>query len=180
MNLSVQQGRSPIRHEPLRDDYRDEGSSSLLSRSKGRPFRSVFLDRRKDRASGRGPYSAAKWGVEGFSEVLSREVAPLGIRVTIVEPGGFRTDFAGISTKLSEGRSEYDSTVGATARFQRDYNGKQPGDPKKAAQAIVRLTQEQKPPLRLLLGSDAYDAAEKNDLARLEEAENVERTQPVH
>src|SRR6201993_3088920 len=98
---------------------------------------------------GRGPYSAAKWGVEGFSEVLSREVAPLGIKVTIVEPGGFRTDFAGSSTKLSEGHPEYDSTVGATARFQRAYNGKQPGDPKKAAQAIVRLTQEQKPPLRL-------------------------------
>jgi NAD(P)-dependent dehydrogenase (short-subunit alcohol dehydrogenase family) len=119
---------------------------------------------------GRGPYSAAKWAVEGFSEVVSREVAPLGIKVTIVEPGGFRTDFAGSSTKLSEGRPEYDPTVGATARFQRDYNGKQPGDPNKAAQAIVRLTQEQKPPLRLLLGSDAYNAAEKNDLARLEEA----------
>src|SRR5580700_5482251 len=86
---------------------------------------------------GRGPYSAAKWGVEGFSEVLSREVAPLGIKVTIVEPGGFRTDFAGSSTKLNEGNHDYDSTVGATARFQRDYNGKQPGDPKKAAQAIV-------------------------------------------
>jgi NAD(P)-dependent dehydrogenase (short-subunit alcohol dehydrogenase family) len=119
---------------------------------------------------GRGPYSAAKWGVEGFSEVLSREVAPLGIKVTIVEPGGFRTDFAGSSTKLSEGRPEYDSTVGKTARFQRDYNGKQPGDPRKAAQAILQLTREPNPPLRLLLGSDAYNGAEKNDLARLEEA----------
>lgn len=119
---------------------------------------------------GRGAYSAAKWGIEGFSEVLSREVAPLGIKVTIVEPGGFRTDFAGSSTKLSEGRPEYDSTVGATARFQRDYNGKQPGDPKKAAKAIVQLANEQRPPLRLLLGSDAYNGAEKNDLARLEEA----------
>jgi NAD(P)-dependent dehydrogenase (short-subunit alcohol dehydrogenase family) len=87
---------------------------------------------------GRGPYSAAKWGVEGFSEVLSREVAPLGIKVTIVEPGGFRTDFAGSSTELSEGHPAYDSTVGATARFQRNYNGKQPGDPKKAAQAIIQ------------------------------------------
>src|ERR1700722_14608158 len=87
-----------------------------------------------------------------------------------VEPGGFRTDFAGSSTELSEGHPEYDSTVGATARFQRNYNRKQPGDPKKAAQAIVQLTQERNPPLRLLLGSDAYAAAEKNDLARLEEA----------
>jgi NAD(P)-dependent dehydrogenase (short-subunit alcohol dehydrogenase family) len=119
---------------------------------------------------GRGAYSAAKWGVEGFSEVLSREVAPLGIKVTIVEPGGFRTDFAGSSTRLSEGHPDYDSTVGATARFQRDYNGKQPGDPKKAAKAIVQLANEQRPPLRLLLGSDAYNGAEKNDLARLEQA----------
>jgi NAD(P)-dependent dehydrogenase (short-subunit alcohol dehydrogenase family) len=68
---------------------------------------------------GRGPYSTAKWGVEGFSEVLSREVGPLGIKVTIVEPGGFRTDFAGKSTKLEEGDPAYDATVGATARFQR-------------------------------------------------------------
>src|SRR4051812_25748704 len=120
--------------------------------------------------AGRGAYAAAKWGVEGFSEVLAREVGPLGIKVTIIEPGGFRTDFAGSSTKLSVGHPEYDSTVGATARFQRAYNGKQPGDPKKAAQAIVRLTHEQKPPLRLLLGSDAYNGAEKNDIARLEEA----------
>ena len=60
---------------------------------------------------GRGPYSAAKWGVEGFSEVLSREVATLGIKVTIVEPGGFRTDVAGSSTELREGHPEYDSTL---------------------------------------------------------------------
>jgi len=109
----------------------------------------------------------------GVSRFLRSVVARSGAarhQVTIVEPGGFRTDFAGSSTKLSEGNPDYDSTVGATARFQRDYNGKQPGDPKKAAQAIVRLTQEQKPPLRLLLGSDAYNGAEKNDLARLEEA----------
>jgi len=70
----------------------------------------------------------------------------------------------------TENVADHDSTVGATARFQRNYNGKQPGDPKKAAQAIVQLTQERNPPLRLLLGSDAYAAAEKNDLARLEEA----------
>lgn len=119
---------------------------------------------------GRAPYSAAKWGVEGFSEALSREVAPLGIKVTIVEPGGFRTDFAGSSTELIEGRPEYDATVGASARFQRNYNGRQPGDPSRAAAAILALAQMEQPPLRLLLGSDAYFAAEKNDLARLEEA----------
>ena len=113
---------------------------------------------------GRAPYAAAKFGVEGFSESLAKEVGPLGIRVTIVEPGGFRTDFAGSSTELREGRPEYDPTVGATVRFQRDYDGKQPGDPIKAANALLRITSLSEPPLRLLLGSDAYTAAENHAL----------------
>jgi NAD(P)-dependent dehydrogenase (short-subunit alcohol dehydrogenase family) len=113
---------------------------------------------------GRAPYAAAKFGVEGFSESLSKEVAPLGIKVTIVEPGGFRTDFAGSSTELREGRPEYDATVGATVRFQRDYDGKQPGDPIKAAEALLYIASLSEPPLRLLLGSDAYNAAEKHTM----------------
>ena len=117
---------------------------------------------------GRAPYAAAKFGVEGFSESLQKEIGPLGIKVTIVEPGGFRTDFAGSSTELREGRSEYESTVGATIRFQRDYNGKQPGDPAKAAAVLLHLASQQEPPLRLLLGSDSYNAAEKSALDKLE------------
>ena len=108
------------------------------------------------------PHAAAKFGVEGFSESLSKEVGPLGIKVTIVEPGGFRTDFAGSSTELREGRPEYDATVGATVRFQREYDGKQPGDPIKAAEAILYVASLSEPPLRLLLGSDSYNAAEKH------------------
>jgi NAD(P)-dependent dehydrogenase (short-subunit alcohol dehydrogenase family) len=117
---------------------------------------------------GRGAYAAAKAGVGAFSEVLAKEIGPLGIRVTIVEPGGFRTDFAGTSTIIHDGLPEYDSTVGAMARFQRDYNGKQPGDPAKAADVILHIAGLAEPPLRLLLGSDAADAAEKKDLARIE------------
>jgi NAD(P)-dependent dehydrogenase (short-subunit alcohol dehydrogenase family) len=117
---------------------------------------------------GRAPYAAAKWGVEGFSEVLAKEVGPLGIKVTIIEPGGFRTDFAGSSTTLREGRPEYDSTVGAMARYQRNYNGAQPGDPVKAAAVVLQIASLDEPPLRLLLGSDAVGAAEKNDIARTE------------
>jgi NAD(P)-dependent dehydrogenase (short-subunit alcohol dehydrogenase family) len=117
---------------------------------------------------GRGAYAAAKAGVGAFSEVLANEIGPLGIRVTIVEPGGFRTDFAGTSTTIHDIRAEYDSTVGAMARFQRDYNGKQPGDPAKAADVILHIAGLAEPPLRLLLGSDAADAAEKKDLARIE------------
>jgi NAD(P)-dependent dehydrogenase (short-subunit alcohol dehydrogenase family) len=117
---------------------------------------------------GRAPYAAAKWGVEGFSEVLSKEVGPFGVKVTIIEPGGFRTDFAGSSTAMREGRPEYDATVGKTVRFQRDYDGKQPGDPVKAAAAILHIASVSDPPLRLLLGSDAFRSAEQSELARIE------------
>jgi len=118
--------------------------------------------------AGRAAYAAAKWGVEGFSEVLAKEVAPLGIKVTIIEPGGFRTDFAGSSTSMREGRPEYDATVGKTVRFQQEYNGRQPGDPAKAAAALLHITSVIDPPLRLLLGSDAVRFVEQNDLAKME------------
>jgi NAD(P)-dependent dehydrogenase (short-subunit alcohol dehydrogenase family) len=115
---------------------------------------------------GRAPYSAAKWGVEGFSEVLAKEVFPLGIKVTIVEPGGFRTDFAGASTILSEGHDAYDATVGAAARFQRSYDGRQPGDPARAAEVILQVAAMDNPPLRLLLGSDAVRLVEAAEQAK--------------
>jgi NAD(P)-dependent dehydrogenase (short-subunit alcohol dehydrogenase family) len=117
--------------------------------------------------TGRAAYAAAKFGVEGFSESLSKEVGPLGIKVTIVEPGGFRTDFAGSSTKFYAGRAEYDATVGATIRFQANYDGRQPGDPAKAAAAVIYITSLPEPPLHLLLGSDAYNAAERQAADRL-------------
>ncbi|MBB2676395.1 oxidoreductase [Rhizobium sp. H4] len=117
--------------------------------------------------AGRGAYSAAKFGVEGFSEVLAKEVSPFGVRVTVVEPGGFRTDFAGASTVLAEGRAEYAETVGATVRFQREYDGRQPGDPAKAAAVIIHIAGLEEPPFRLLLGSDAVRNVEKADAARI-------------
>jgi len=120
-------------------------------------------------APGRAPYSAAKWGVEGFSEVLAKEMALIGVRVTIVEPGEFRTDFAGTSTQIDEGRPEYDAVVGNAARMQRAYDGKQPGDPRKGAAAIMKLAAMDEPPLRLPLGTDAIAAIEAFDRTRLED-----------
>lgn len=122
-------------------------------------------------APGRAPYSAAKWGVEGFSESLALEMALIGVKVTVIEPGGFRTDFAGSSTVLEDGRAEYDAVVGTTARRQRDYNGRQPGDPARAAQAILKIAAMENPPFRLPLGSDALQLIERADRARLAELE---------
>ncbi|WP_454832535.1 oxidoreductase [Pseudoxanthomonas wuyuanensis] len=120
-------------------------------------------------APGRAAYSAAKWGVEGFSEALALEMALVGVHVTIIEPGGFRTDFAGSSTSLSQGRPEYDRVVGATARMQHAYDGRQPGDPARAAQALLAVAAMDAPPLRLALGSDAVAAIERVEHSRLEE-----------
>jgi len=122
-------------------------------------------------APGRAPYSAAKWGVEGFSEVLAQEMKLVGVRVTIIEPGGFRTDFAGASTTLEAGRPEYDAVVGNAARMQAAFDGNQPGDPRRGAQAILAVVAADDPPLRLPLGSDAVAAIERGDRARLDELE---------
>jgi len=119
-------------------------------------------------STGRAPYSAAKFGVEGFSEAMVTELAPLGIKVTIFEPGGFRTDFAGSSQAILDIRPEYESTVGQAARFQRDYNGKQPGDPVKAAAVILKVVAMDNPPLRLLLGSDAVEIVLTADAQKME------------
>jgi NAD(P)-dependent dehydrogenase (short-subunit alcohol dehydrogenase family) len=108
---------------------------------------------------GLGAYQAAKWAVGGFSEVLAREVAPLGIRVTCVEPGGMRTDMFGLSMLDQPLSPDYEGTVGASIRgIFGQANGAR-GNPAKVAQVILRLTEEERPPVRLLLGSDAVALA---------------------
>ncbi|MGD1731404.1 oxidoreductase [Klebsiella pneumoniae subsp. pneumoniae] len=122
-------------------------------------------------APGRAAYSAAKWGVEGFSESLAREMRLIGVHVTIVELGGFRTDFAGTSTTLDPGQLDYDAVVGSAARMQREYNGRQPGDPRRGASAILQAVAAETPPLRLVLGSDAVRVIEQADHERRVEFE---------
>ncbi len=109
-----------------------------------------------------GIHCSTKFAVEGLSEALSKEVAPLGIRVTIVEPGAFRTDFNGRSLSIPEQQiDDYAETTGKFLEWSQQMDGKQPGDPEKAAQAIIRVVESDEPPLRLVLGEDAVNAIEQ-------------------
>lgn len=119
---------------------------------------------------GMGAYQTAKFAVEGFSEVLNNEVRQFGVKVTIVEPGGFRTDWGGSSMQLAEVHPDYESTVGEMHRRRLETDGKQPGDPAKAAQAILEIVDLDNPPLRLLLGTDALKSAETASTSRAAEA----------
>jgi NAD(P)-dependent dehydrogenase (short-subunit alcohol dehydrogenase family) len=113
-----------------------------------------------------GYYNATKFAVEGLSEALWQEVEPLGIKVMLVEPSGFRTDWAGRSANDSKLQiDDYAATAGSWRSQVRANSGKQPGDPVRAARAIVKAIESPNPPHRLLLGNDAYEAA----TAKLEE-----------
>ncbi|WP_433278286.1 oxidoreductase [Pseudonocardia xinjiangensis] len=119
---------------------------------------------------GAAAYQAAKFAVEGFSEVLNNEVKPLGIKVTIIEPGAFRTDWAGSSMRLAPVGPDYEETVGAMNRRRAGMDRSAPGDPARGARIIVDLVDLAEPPLRLLLGSDAVEAAERSSRSRAAEA----------
>ncbi|WP_321332670.1 oxidoreductase [uncultured Bacteroides sp.] len=107
---------------------------------------------------GSGYYSATKFAIEGMSDALSKEVAPLGIRVVVVEPGAFRTDFAGRSlTGTPTEILDYKETAGKRRKENDQTHGTEPGDPQKAAQVIIEMEESKKVPFRLLLGTDAID-----------------------
>ena len=107
-------------------------------------------------------YGATKWALEGVSESLAAELKPLGIKVTIVQPGPFRTDFVARSLERAENHiADYDRTSGKFSRFLETMAGKQPGDPEKAAVAILAAVESDTPPLRLILGKYANDKTRK-------------------
>jgi NAD(P)-dependent dehydrogenase (short-subunit alcohol dehydrogenase family) len=107
-----------------------------------------------------GYYNATKFAVEGLSEALWQEVEPLGLRVMVVEPSGFRTDWAGRSAAESAHQiDDYVATAGSVRAAVRAISGKQPGDPVRAAKAIVSAVASGQPPHHLLLGNDAFNGA---------------------
>jgi NAD(P)-dependent dehydrogenase (short-subunit alcohol dehydrogenase family) len=120
---------------------------------------------------GMGAYQTAKFGVEGFSEVLRNEVRPLGIKATIIEPAAFRTDWGGSSMTAVPVSADYDQTVGGMNRYRASTVSTWPGDPARAAKIITDIVKLDEPPLRLLLGAGAVESARKASQARAAEAD---------
>ncbi|MDN4643063.1 oxidoreductase [Arthrobacter sp. PsM3] len=123
--------------------------------------------------AGSGYYSATKAALEGLSGSLHKELQPLGINVTVIEPGAFRTDFAGRSlTQSATALRDYADTAGKRRKEQDTVHGTQPGDPAKAAEAILTVVESPNPPSLMVLGKDAFDA-----FAAVAQAERAELDQ---
>ncbi len=121
---------------------------------------------------GSGYYAASKHAVEGWSDALAVETAPLGIKVTCVEPGPFRTDWAGRSLKQTPNTiADYADTAGARLKSTADISGKQAGDPVRAAEAMIHVTEIDSPPRHLVLGAWGHDAVSKRLKQRVDEIE---------
>jgi NAD(P)-dependent dehydrogenase (short-subunit alcohol dehydrogenase family) len=119
---------------------------------------------------GLAAYQTAKFGVEGFSEVLANEVDAFGVKVIIVEPGAFRTEWQGASMTMHEPGPDYRDVIGFIHELRKTSNGRQAGDPARGARIIIDVVESPEPPRRLLLGSDAVELALTNGAQRIEEA----------
>src|SRR6476469_5586437 len=117
---------------------------------------------------GLSAYQSAKFAVGGFSEVLAKEVAPLGVRVTVLEPGGMRTDWAGSSMAVHPVSPAYEPTVGAINAVRTTLMARAASDPAKVADVVLALVEMAEPPVRLLLGSDAVRFAGQAERSRAE------------
>lgn len=126
---------------------------------------------------GSGYYAASKHAVEGWSDALAAEGAPLGIKVTCVEPGPFRTDWAGRSLHQTENRlADYAETAGARMKNTAGYSGKQPGDPARAAAAMIAISEEENPPRHLVMGAFGFEAVTSKLRERLAQIEAWKET----
>src|ERR1700719_166793 len=121
---------------------------------------------------GNTPYHAAKWAVGGFSEALAMEVAPFGVKVCTLEPGGIRTNWARRAGQNGPDLlPEYEASVGSTLKILRGLEGRSEGDPRKIADVIVQLANSEEVPSRLILGADAEKRVQQAESARASEAE---------
>jgi NAD(P)-dependent dehydrogenase (short-subunit alcohol dehydrogenase family) len=116
-------------------------------------------------------YQAAKFAVEGFSEVLSHELKAIQVKMTIVEPGGFRTDWGGASMEFAKPIADYNPVMQPFREFMQKYSGSEPGDPAKAAKVLFEVSRMPEPPLRLVLGKFAKQYVKEGYEASLAELE---------
>ncbi len=116
-------------------------------------------------------YQASKFGLVGFSESLSKEIAPLGIKVTCIQPGGFRTEWAGSSMSFAKDIEGYETTVGGVKEHLTSGKFLPMGDPAKAAKVMIDVVENENPPLHLVLGSEAAAILRATDEKRKEEFE---------
>jgi NAD(P)-dependent dehydrogenase (short-subunit alcohol dehydrogenase family) len=122
--------------------------------------------------AGNAPYNAAKWAVGGFSDAVAAEVAPFGVKVCTLEPGGIRTNWAKRAGENSpELMPEYEASVGATMKLLSSVRGRSEGDPRKIAEVIVQLANSDEVPVRLILGVDAEKRVQQAEAKRAAEAE---------
>jgi NAD(P)-dependent dehydrogenase (short-subunit alcohol dehydrogenase family) len=123
---------------------------------------------------GVGVYNASKFALEAIGESLAQQVGPLGIKVTNIEPSGFRTDWAGRSANIiTTGIEDYQATVGENLKGIQGYSGRQPGDPQRAAQIMYDLVRQENPPLHLPLGKAAVKGARDKFASLVKELESV-------
>jgi NAD(P)-dependent dehydrogenase (short-subunit alcohol dehydrogenase family) len=144
----------------------------LRARRSGHVLQISSIGGRVGGTPGLGAYQTAKFGVAGFSEVLANEVAPFGIRVTVVEPGALRTNWAATAVRgVGEVGPDYDDTVGVVVRDRREAAGKEPGDPARVAEVLIDLVEGGEPPRRLVIGGDALERARRSAVERTRELE---------
>jgi NAD(P)-dependent dehydrogenase (short-subunit alcohol dehydrogenase family) len=152
--------------------YTTRAAVPMMRKQKGGHIFQVSSVGGRIAVAGNTPYHAAKWAVGGFSDSLAMEVAPFGVKICTLEPGGIRTNWARRAVQNAPGLlPEYEATVGSFLKKLRGLEGRAEGDPRKIADVILRLANSDEVPMRLILGVDAEKQVQQAESARASEAE---------
>jgi NAD(P)-dependent dehydrogenase (short-subunit alcohol dehydrogenase family) len=151
--------------------YTTRAAIPVMRRQKGGRIFQVSSVGGRLAIAGNTPYHAAKWAVGGFSDALAMEVAPFGVKICTLEPGGIRTNWARRARQNApELLPEYEASVGAVLKVLRTHEASSEGDPRKIAQVVLQLANSEEVPLRLMLGVDAEKRVQQAEAARAAEA----------
>jgi NAD(P)-dependent dehydrogenase (short-subunit alcohol dehydrogenase family) len=152
--------------------YTTRAAITVMRKQKSGHIFQVFSVGGRLAIAGNTPYHAAKWAVGGFSDSLAMEVAPFGVKICTLEPGGIRTNWARrAGQNAPDLLPDYEASVGSMLKLLRSLEGRAEGDPRKIADVIVQLANSDEVPVRLILGVDAEERVQKAEAARASEAE---------